>query len=375
MKRIGLVGLMGLLMTSCQEEAVEPEAATIEVRGFVSWFDEEVAKTRAWTIPSGYSVYNEEDNSIGICFTKNNETPKIDYFFKSSGKWRTNIEISSTEAETPFYLYGYAPHSAGISCSITDLDGANASYRTGAKLTLENVPTIMSGDLCVVVGATNGKDYYNGAADYEVPTLRRGTFSYEASAIVPGEGGAGNFVYLLFEHLYAGLTLNIRVNGTYAALRTIKLKDMYLQSNNDDTPVKGKTRIDVELTANGTGANPVTDVTFTPTGTSGNYSSIFHSAAGKEITTSYQSFTNHFMTKDVNKLILTSVYDIYDNAGNLIRKDCRATNTLDLTKLIDRFAEVGVKAGTKYNVNMTIQPTYLYMLSEPDLDNPDLVVG
>jgi len=32
------------------------------------------------------------------------------------------------------------------------------------------------------------------------------------------------------------------------------------------------------------------------------------------------------------------------------------------------------KRGWKYAVNLTINPTYLYMLSDPDLDNPTVVV-
>jgi hypothetical protein len=85
------------------------------------------------------------------------------------------------------------------------------------------------------------------------------------------------------------------------------------------------------------------------------------------------------MPNSVSKLILTSVYDVYDTNitpehpdGNLIRKDCSATNTMLLSEL---FSGQSVShRGWKYKVRLTIKPTYLYMMSEPDLDNPTVSV-
>ena len=79
------------------------------------------------------------------------------------------------------------------------------------------------------------------------------------------------------------------------------------------------------------------------------------------------------MPNSVSKLILTSKYDVYDTKGNLIRQDCEATNTLVLKDLFSN-QEVSQR-GWKYKVYMTIIPTYLYMLSDPDLDNPTVVVN
>ena len=75
----------------------------------------------------------------------------------------------------------------------------------------------------------------------------------------------------------------------------------------------------------------------------------------------------------VDKLILTSVYDVYDTKGNLVRENCKATNTLVLS---DLFSEQDVsRRGCRYNVSLTIQPTYLYVMSDPDLNDPTVVVG
>ena len=77
------------------------------------------------------------------------------------------------------------------------------------------------------------------------------------------------------------------------------------------------------------------------------------------------------MPNDITSLIVTSKYDVYDTNNNLIRKGCEATNTIPLSLFAhqDEFSR-----GTRYTVNMTIEPTYLYMLSEPDLDNPSITI-
>ena len=90
-------------------------------------------------------------------------------------------------------------------------------------------------------------------------------------------------------------------------------------------------------------------------------------------------FLGHFMPNSVSKLILTSVYDVYDTNitpehpnGNLIRKDSRATNTLSISQLFKGQTE-SVR-GWKYELMLTINPTYLYMMSDPDLNNPTVTV-
>ena len=388
MGHIGLIGLMSLmgLFAACssedglddlvpsQEDAQEVRASMpVEVRSYVSMFEENEPVSRAWLMPSGFSTYADAEKPMGVSFTKNGVAPINGFFFKSGDQWRTDVELTAGT----YFLYGYAPHSAGIGYSITDLDGTNANYSTGAIITLSNVPTIIAGDLCVVVGAKNGVDDYDALADYSVAGLRRGDFSYAAAAITqPGgenpAGGTGNFVYLLFDHLYAAMDIHMRVHGDYHALRTIKLKEMKVQASGDVTPTKEKTTIAVTLTANDGSTSPITNITYTPTGDKVSNTDVFTSKYGEALNTGYQSFQSHFMPQGITRLILTCKYDIYDKKGNLVRQDCIAQNVLRLGALFDGFTEV--RTGTRYNIYMTIKPTYLYVLSEPDLDNPMMVV-
>ena len=77
-----------------------------------------------------------------------------------------------------------------------------------------------------------------------------------------------------------------------------------------------------------------------------------------------------------NSLVLECKYDVYDKNvtnehpdGNLVRKDCVTTNKLPADNVI--------KSGTKQRttLTLTVNPTYLYVLSDPDLDNPTVVIN
>ena len=382
------------LLTSCSsdsddEEVVVPTTEVpIEVMSYTTWFEENVAKTRAygaegagaatraWIPPTGFTQF-AEDQKIGVCLTQNDKEPKIGHFFKSSGKWKTNVEMD----EVTYYLYGYTPHNTGISCEVTDLSGAQSAFSSGSILKIKNLPAITSEDVCVVIGAKNGKEDYIADADYSVTGLRRGDFAYDAQKVTTSESSNGNYVYMLFDHLYSALRLNMRVDTKYAEIRTIKLKEITLSTQTDDepaSPTKKKTDITIRLNANLDGSDPIESVTYTPTGEETGESSMFHSDEGLELTTKYSEYICHFMPQGVTTLILTSTFDIYDKhdpehpEGNLIRKNAKATNTLVLGKLLT--GQDTARRGSRYTFNITIKPTYLYQMSDPDLADPSMVV-
>ncbi len=357
MRLIGLMGLMGLMGCSKDEEEQLSNDTTIEVMSYVAGFEENTFATRSWVPPTPYELYGETDKAIGIAFTENNTEPKLGHFFASSGKWRTNID--DIKAKT-YYLYGYVPHFGGISMSITDRGGANANYSAGAKVTLNDVPAVMPSDLCVVIGAKEGTDKET------VTGLRKGYFAYQGSA-----SAESNFVFLLFDHLYAALRINMRVHDDYAALRTIKLKSLSLKTYAGETTSSQKTNIEVRLEATD-GSNPIQAINYTTSGSAMTEPMEFWSSESEQLTTAPKTFIGHFMPDGITTLVLTSVYDVYDTQGNLIRKDCKATNTMELSELLTDQATT--LRGRRYTINMTIKPTYLYMLSEPDLDNPTVKI-
>lgn len=374
----------------------EPTGTTMaEVASYVTWFDEVVSKNRtqeanktnrAWDIPSGYVAYEDGVQPIGIAFTRNGEnptvganpgTPKsmIGTFFKSGDKWRTSVE--DIQPNTNYLLYGYIPASPAIKYSITDYDGAdgpngaNGEYSDGAIMTLQNVPTVMPHDLCVVIGAKHGYDREHDGNSDGTNRLRMGDFSFTTSSKT-----TGNFVFLLFDHLYAALRVRITVHEDYNDLRTIKLKSLQLSTQAGETKTRKKTDITVKLEANDGSASPITEITYDQPA---EYELIegglefWSSKDGEDLKSDvYTECVGHFMPSDITTLILTSVYDVYDKKKNLIRKDCKATNTIVLQDLLT--GQIRAERGKRYTINLIVQPTYLYMLSEPDLDNPTVKV-
>ncbi len=390
-----LIGLIGMGLVSCTSEEETPQSAPVELTSCVTRFEEEVAKTRAtegeaygayetygtygaqtraWTLPTGYSRY-EDDKFISVFFTQGTEAPEEEFFFKSSGKWR--VSKTDLAAET-YYLYGYVPHESYVDASIVKPSGDGKTFADGAVLTLSNLNAIMNSDLCVMVGAKNGVNDYKPAADYEITGLKRGDFAYAARTT--GESGTGgNYVFLLFDHMYAAFSVNMKVDPRYDALRTIKLKELHLQTATADGAMKNKTTATITLTKTDDGSDPISDITFAPTVGDEDEDAdciMFESKEGVTLETSYISgmpYGCYFLAQDVNTLILTSVYDIYDKDGNLVRKGCEVTNTMPLHELLTE--QETTRRGFRYLINMTIKPTYLYVLSDPDLNNPTVTIN
>ena len=373
---LGIIGILGLV-SSCSkgddlDETHGGETGAV-IAGVSSYMTGYMAntQTRAWVIPDGYEPYEGGEQPIGVWFTKDSPSTTVyeGYLYKSGEKWRANFKEGANLSAETYYVYGYIPHSAGISGSVTP--GSESLYANGATLTLTNVPSVMPNDLCVIIGAKDGTDKENDNG------LRRGDFAYAAKA-TSSEDSKGNYVFLLFDHLYSAICVNMRVYADYNNLRTIKLKSLSLSTKVDDTYSKDHTDIAIVLEATD-GSDPIQSITYIPTSTAvDNKDGIefwkSESSEGQTLTNEYPEhpFTGHFMPANVTTLVLTSVYDVYDKKGNLLRDDFKVTNTMVLN---DLFTERTVtQRGTRYTINMTIQPSYLYMLSEPDLNNPTVVL-
>lgn len=370
MKLIGFIGLAG-----CSSEDFEKPAEKlfpVNLMGMVTQYEEATEATRGhqtyeltrtWTPPSGYTLIGAGNYTIGAFLTRNGDSPTEGFFYSSGSTWHTTLEIE--DADT-YYLYGYMPHTSGVTCTISSssTDNDNSSYNNGAVLKIRNLPAITSNDICVVVGAKNGKNDYNDDANYSVTGLRRSDFAYVAQA-------GNNYIFLIFDHLYSALRVRMRVDGDYNALRTIKLKELYLQTSASGTVTKKRLDAIVTLRATNGADNtdPISSVVYTPVGTDESDGMILGPFDESVIlSTDYSSYMSHFMPQGIDKLVLTSVYDVYDKKGNLVRENCRAKNTLILNELFSEQDES--RRGCRYTVNLTIKPTYIFSLSESDLDNP-----
>ena len=405
--KVSLVSFISLVsfvsfVSSCSTEdaddlgAANPAGVPIGgVKGYASYFDENLLQTRAGDAlkKKGYEDYEGGDKTIAFALTQDGQTPKKGHLFKVEDEWRTNIGAIDAG---DYYLYGFIPNLSVIKFGITDRDGNDAKYSEGAKIVLEDVPAVVENDLCVIVGAkqgydkdhdgssaytdVNGNGEYDEGIDTRLDTLRLGDFKYKASAIT-GSGGTDNYIFLLLDHLYAAIRVNMKVYADYAALRTIKLKSLQLATKAGDAVSKDKTNITIDL-ARTSGSDvkesPIQSISYedSPAGVPINLAEggieFWSSASGHKLTTDFQSFIGHFMPNGITTLILTSTYDVYDTQGNKIRENCQATNTMELKDLLA--IQTSTQRGKRYTINMTILPTYLYVLSDPDLNNPTVKI-
>lgn len=372
--------------------------------------------TRAWvppTIPTQYYLYDVLYSGSLYANYKSLNNMAIDVFFTHTGegglttspnplharlryvpaappavsKWKLVLPNPVKEDDVKagsYYVYGFIPRNAADGATIT----GNPTFDEGAVLTIEGLQSITS-DACVIIGAkegfsadydgdwtdTNHNDAYDDGTDIRTNRLTAGDFKFNLKT---GES-ANNYMYLLFDHLCSALDIRMRVYKDYDDLRTIKLKELHLQTATDEGKTKKKMNVTVTLKKTADGGDPIKSVVYEPTGEEECDGIVYQDEEGTRLSTDYSLFLCHFIPLGTKKLILTSTYDVYDKnvtlehpEGNLIRANCKATNTIDITKKIDRLKEV--KRGYKYTINMTIQPTYLYMLSEPDLDSPTVTV-
>lgn len=258
-------------------------------------------------------------------------------------------------------IYGYSPASAA-KASISYPSGAT-SYKNGAVLTLTNVGAASGSDLCVVVGMRHGATMAETAE-----TPERGQFYFVRNA-------SSNYVSLLLDHIFSRIDFKISLGTAYSELRRIKIKKLELLSAYELTSVT------VPLTANTTDASPIGDITYTTRALADGHSSgvLYDFTAdadnptGKEIAVDGTVFQG-FFAPDESKLIakglsLVCTYDVYNIKGTRVRENCVSANSLTgLTALTT------LTRGKRTTVSLTVEPTYLYQLSEDELDNPGIKI-
>lgn len=373
--RMRLLVLMSaaILLLACSDDSDQSEEASLlQIAAYTKTMESPSwpATTRAVSIPSEYSQYTGSA-SIGMFLTQTPPIPsstKMTLISYEDNVWHSLAKVTK---DTQYYIYGYMP--AYATCVISEMSGK--TYEDGAVLTFTGVPSVMSEDFSVITGVLQLEpDPDHEGKAIEDGTMKAGTFAYT------GKESGKNFVNLMFDHLYGALNVTLSVESRYNTLRTIKLKELKLRTSADGTPSKSKANVTVTLNKTTNGDNPINSVEFTPSGDDVDDISFFQSATGEELGTDEKSFMGHFMPQGITTFVLTSVYDVYDKNitdehpdGNLIRKGCTAENKLEISQLFDR--QTVTQRGWKYNISLTIRPTYLYMLSEPDLDSPTIVVN
>lgn len=310
-------------------------------------------------LPEGYVVYDNLSPQIpadeaGIkCFlTRANETIFNGTLTYKSGAWTSKIPAD----EGVYYVYGMMPNSEASKVTLAPF--SDADFAKGAVMEIDKLNAVTASDVCAIVGV-------KGAASkvgIENSGIELGKFSFNADD--------GTFIYLLIDHLYAALQLNMNINSEYNALRTIKLTKLTLKSNS----VTKTYKVTATMTPN---ESPLT-VSYVATTEDGKEIELYNGKGkgenGEDIekeleVDKYIQFLACTLPLSANtQFEMETTYNVYDRKGNLIRKGCTAKNVLNLPT-------DGLTRGQKYTFNLTVNPTYLYVLSDPDLDNPTVTVN
>ena len=416
-----LLLMVAALLNACSDDSEEPKVPSVhfEAQPCTQGFIEESAESMsgrstrtgeaAWA-PEGYYLYNSDklyehfkeqkdlmDKSIDVFFTQNDPFTEDNKnymegafsFRKSTEKWTFSSDIARAGT---YYLYGFIPQEVAASASVV----GNSTFSEGAVLTINGMKTVTKSDVCVIVGAIDGTESVaigsNNPSDTYGKSLTTGQFAVHANAATKESGTEGNnYIYLLFDHLYTSLRFSFAVHETYDAIRTIKLTKLELRAFKDDqeTTAKAMYNAVIRLKATDDGSSPIQSVTFTPIETSADspYETLYENdetglelkrrpLTGEVVVTGdeefgYTDFLGCFVPGETTYFRLRSTYDVLDKKGNTVRKHCVAENTIDIRNMFKIFT---LDRGHMYSLKVLVQPTYLYVLSEPDMDNPTLTI-
>lgn len=347
-KYIGILLIAtAMLLNACSSDNTEAQTDTtgnepvgkeVQLMSYASPFtDQELAHRAA---PTGFTAYTlDKTTNMGVymLLPENLASPKLERitYNSSTGKWNAYFEVT---ADKTYTVYGYMPKTGEMNSTLTSITD------NGAALTITGIKPVTTDDICIITGVKGTDD-----------GLTEGQFSWYTPV-----GVKTYFISILMDHLYAAAQFRLKIDAEYAALRTIKLKTMTLSTK------KGSVDATVMLTHNDTGASPISSVTYDASGSSDEVI-IFNDDEGVALDkTTPLSINACFAPELSDNLTLVSTYDVYDSKGNLIRQGCTATNKLP---------NLNAVRGQRVLLNMTVNPTYLYVLSDPDLDNPTITIG
>ena len=251
-------------------------------------------------------------------------------------RWSTS---ASAVAGTNCYIYGYMPMQDGVSAQAEPLEGG---FENGTVLTLDGLDPVSLQEVCIVTGVKGGN------------TVRRESDITEWNYLYEVQEDGANYVNFLLDHLYAGLTMNFTVSESYARLRTIKLKEVAL------LPAE-TTKTSVRITQ---AAQTAPVFAFTSGTAAATTPRLMNSDEGEALSAETPIATECYVLPCLTGLTLKCTYDVYDKKGVLLQKDCTVENNL--------LNWVSMTPGVRTVLSLAVNPTYLYILSDNDLNNPSI---
>lgn len=376
--------MSGLLLEACSSDSASDASSDRVVRLSASARqyhedDAEMASvpglTRTVTYPDPVADWKPvtfNDNML-VFITKEKDNPAASdvlsrLFYGTASGWQSNITIADAGPDNHYLIYGFMPIDAE-NVSISLLSSAT-NYNAGASMSIKGLKVLTQTDPCVIVGVGRQEESNSNV------TLKWGTFDFTFKT---GTSDVTDYMSILLDHIYSRYHFEVKINADYAQLRTIKITKMTLEALNDaGTQTLGTVNATVNLQTNATNSNPISSVTYSRNAGT-RLVTLFDKA-----TTTNDSYTNGIVldkTKtnfqeagfclapgDQRWFRLTTVYEVYDRENKLIRTNT-ATNTFNTANFKTKKI-TNTNPGLDHIIQIIVNPTYLYVLSDSDLDNP-----
>lgn len=299
--------------------------------------------------PQATDISNVKIRAYVTSTFENTDNPDFqgDFIYNGESSWSSKVPLN----EGDYYIYGFMP--AGETKKIAISRPSGKEYDKGAVLTTTtNLNGLSNSDLCTIVGIKGSK---NHSTPIQEVGIQQGQFKLNAA-------DDGENVYVLLDHLYAALQLDLKIANSYRQLRRVKLTKLEMQ-------VSKSVGMTITLTPNENNETPIA-VTYTFAEASNPWVTIYEGDEKELDPTDSQTFLSFVAPgADNTTFKLRTTYNVYDRYDNLIRQGCTAENQLTLPN------EVTLSRGELFKFYLTVNPTYLYVLSDPDLDNPTITVN
>lgn len=288
-------------------------------------------------------------------------------------KWTSSVWLK--EANQTYYVYGFMSPAAVTEAVILS---PNEGFDNRAILYLNGLNAITPVDVCVVTGVKGlAKENFtnNVITPISESGIEVGNFSYISHQNLSDAPTQGNYIYLLLDHLYTCLNLKFQVGAQYSKLRKIKLRKVELG-------VEARETYNVKVTITGSKLDVIYDMkeaSLTDADIAVRNTTVFdrtRMSEGLEIpTTTPLNVPGYFSPNVRNTFVITTTYDVFDKQDNLIRANQTAVNHITPANLGITGSEHQHERGKVHPLSLIIEPTYLYQLSDADLDNPTIRVG
>lgn len=368
--------VMALLLASCGQETLDNGSMNlVALYPVVDSHIETQVMTRA--LGAEYKPYTDSTHTrqriyaYAVAFDNTDARLQAKdttgYFAPVSEGWRSSVMV---EAGTSYRLFA---HTAIPGVSARDI---SYSYTGGTAKATFNGIDIISGTDILVCRASAGKDMDDTPTPDEYPVLTEGNFD---RFTVTGGDPSPTRAFLAMDHLYAKAELRFRMaEVVYDELRTIKLKGVYVSTAKGT--INGSHTLDLsngnlEISNPGNGAWTLSDKDITVDVMNGASSTAARDEDGmvELVTDEYRSagwFT--FLPLYVNQfynsapvLSLRVMYDVFDASGYKTRENQTAVNA-HVLKNITANLSTSPQKGYSYIIDITVDPTYIYQLSDYD---------